>query len=101
MGGWQAFWVRILSPATARFVLALLALGLSGAALFGLLTVRIDPNNRDALFLALGLVLGLSTTAFGYYFGSTARGDAAAQEVEVVNTASAPVPVETQREEPE
>mgnify|MGYP003450520541 FL=1 len=65
----------ILSPATARFILALLALALAAYTLNGLMTNEIVQSNRDAFMLAIGLVLGLSTTAFGYYFGSTARGD--------------------------
>lgn len=95
---WRAFWQRVLSPQTARFILALLALGMAQYAMYRLMGVEIKASNRDALMLALGLVLGLSKDAFGYYFGSTARGDEKArdpQEVEVVNTPAAPVPTET------
>ncbi len=73
--GWAKFWSMFLSPATARFILALLALALAAYTLNGLMTNEIVQSNRDAFMLAIGLVLGLSTTAFGYYFGSTARGD--------------------------
>jgi len=73
--GWNKFWSLFLSPATARFILALLAVGLASYALYGLMNREIVQSNRDAMMLALGLILGLSTTAYGYYFGSTARGD--------------------------
>ncbi len=75
MTGWAKFWGMFLSPATARFILALLAVALSAYALYGLMNREIVQSNRDAMMLALGLILGLSTTAYGYYFGSTARGD--------------------------
>lgn len=75
MKGWNKFWSLFLSPATARFILALLAVGLASYALYGLMNREIVQSNRDAMMLALGLILGLSTTAYGYYFGSTARGD--------------------------
>jgi hypothetical protein len=81
MTGWAKFWSMFLSPATARFILALLALALAAYTLNGLMENEIVPTNRDAFMLAIGLVLGLSTTAFGYYFGSTARGDDKASDV--------------------
>ena len=75
MTGWAKFWGAFLSPATARFILALLAVALASYALYGLMNREIVQSNRDAMMLALGLILGLSTTAYSYYFGSTARGD--------------------------
>ena len=75
MTGWNRFWLLILSPVTARFILALIALALAAYTLNGLMTNEIVQSNRDAFMLTIGLVLGLSTTAFGYYFGSTARSD--------------------------
>ena len=75
MTGWAKFWATFLSPATARFILALLAVALASYALYGLMNREIVQSNRDAMMLALGLILGLSTTAYSYYFGSTARGD--------------------------
>jgi len=75
MTGWARMWGLLLSPATARFILALLAVALASYALYGLMNREIVQSNRDAMMLALGLILGLSTTAYGYYFGSTARGD--------------------------
>lgn len=75
MTGWAKFWGAFLSPATARFILALLALALASYALYGLMNREIVQSNRDAMMLALGIILGLSSTSYGYYFGSTARGD--------------------------
>lgn len=93
MTGWAKFWAMFLSPATARFILALLALALAAYTLNGLMTNEIVTTNRDAFMLAIGLVLGLSTTAFGYYFGSTARGDdKTPQDVHVTNPPEHPVP---------
>jgi hypothetical protein len=97
MTGWARFWSLILSPATARFILALLAVALASYALYGLMNQEIVQSNRDAMMLALGLVLGLSTTAFGYYFGSTARGDdKTPQDVTVTNPPENPVPTTTE-----
>ncbi len=97
MNGWVKFWSLILSPATARFILALLSMGLAAYTLHGLMKNQIVQSNRDALMLAIGVILGLSTTAFGYYFGSTARGDDTAQPpklVKITNTPKSPVPTE-------
>jgi hypothetical protein len=98
--GWQAFWFRILSPATARFILALLALGVATYALYGLMNGEIVETNREALMLALGVVLGLSSTAYNYYFGSTARGDDRSLEARIVNPPSDPAPTTGQTDWP-
>lgn len=66
MRSWPAFWQRFLSAQSARFILALLALGLAGAG--GLLMPGVDDYVTGQLF-------GLAIMAFGYYFGSTARRD--------------------------
>jgi hypothetical protein len=92
MTGWATFWDKFLSPATARFILALLALGVAFYALYGLMNGEIVESNRDALLLALGIILGLSSTAYGYYFGSTARGDAHPADVRVTNPPTDPIP---------
>lgn len=95
MTGWQGFWTRLLSPQTARFILALLAIGMAQYTMMSLMGQEIRASNRDALMLALGIVLGLSKDAFGYYFGSTARGDENPVETKIVNEPKDPVPVET------
>jgi F0F1-type ATP synthase membrane subunit c/vacuolar-type H+-ATPase subunit K len=76
MTGWAKFWEMLLSPATARFILALLALGLAASVMWGLMTQQVDERNREPLLIAVGIVMNLASVAFGYYFGSTARGDA-------------------------
>ena len=57
-----------------RAALGLLALlgGLGGLA--GLYFIPIPEGNRDALLLALGLVLGWGSTVIGYEFGSSPSG---------------------------
>lgn len=92
MNGWRAFWLRVLSPQTARFILALLALAMAQYAMHKLMGNEIKVTNRDALMLALGIVLGLSKDAFGYYFGSTARNDERPVPVNVTNPPDNPVP---------
>lgn len=93
MTGWRAFWLRVLSPQTARFILALIALAMAQYAMHMLMGNEIKVTNRDALMLALGIVLGLSKDAFGYYFGSTARNDERPSDVRVTNPPSDPVSV--------
>lgn len=93
---WREFWQRILSPSTARFILALIAVGMAQYTMMALMGREIRPTNRDALMLALGIVLGLSKDAFGYYFGSTARNDEKPVETKVVNDATEPVPTKTE-----
>lgn len=78
MTGWARFWALFLTPATARFILALIALGMAGGVMAGLMTLQIDERNREPVMLAVGIVMSLASTAFGYYFGSTARGDTSA-----------------------
>lgn len=51
-----------------RFALTLLAVALSGYALHALITAEVPASNRDALMVALGVVLGLSKDAFGFFF---------------------------------
>jgi hypothetical protein len=96
MDFWREFFGRLLSPQTARFILALLAVGMAQYTMMSLMGQEIKTTNRDALMLALGIVLGLSKDAFSYYFGSTARGDERASEptpVTVVQPVGEPVPV--------
>jgi hypothetical protein len=71
---WTALWRRLLSPTTARFVLAMLALLFSAGGAFLLVTPSEYEPGQAAIF-AVGQLFALATMAFGYYFGSTARGD--------------------------
>ncbi len=77
--------------------------GLLGFA--ALIAFPIPAGNRDAVVLALGLVLGWGSTVVGYEFGSSSAGrkaaevglkaaDAAPQAVTVTNTDANPVQVE-------
>lgn len=95
---WRAFWGRVLSPQTARFVLALLALGFAAYGANILLTTDSDEDAGEAAIFAVGQLFALATMAFGYYFGSTARNDDRPQETRIVNPPSDPVPVEPQGE---
>lgn len=88
---WSEFFHRLMSPQSARFILALLALGMAQYVMMRLMGIEIKASNRDALLLALGIVLGLSKDAFSYYFGSTARGDERPHETRIVNPPNDPV----------
>lgn len=93
---WKAFFDRLMSPQTARFILALLALG---AAVFGankLLDVKNKLDTSQAAVFAVGQLFALASLAFGYYFGSTAKGDdGAPSTVKIDQPANEPVPVDT------
>jgi hypothetical protein len=91
---WGTFWRRLLSPPTARFILALLVLLATSGAMFWLMSEGIEPEAEDTIIFGLGMLFGLAKDAFGYYFGSTARGDERPVETEIVNTTRNPVPVE-------
>ena len=93
MTRWQAFWQRILSPPTARFILALLALFFAAGGAFYLMSGQVEGENKDAAIFALGALFGLAPNGFNYYFGSTARGDEKPVEAEIVNPPEEPVPV--------
>lgn len=54
-----------------RFLLSLIALSLAGYALYSLIAHEVPVSNRDALMLSLGIVLGLSKDAFGFFFQSS------------------------------
>ena len=96
---WLNFWTTLLSPATARFILALASIGVGFYALEALMTKRVEPTNREALFMALGIMLGLAKDAYSYYFGSTARGDDKPVDVHVANERKDPIPVEGPKSE--
>ncbi len=59
---------------TERVYMAILAMTIiAGTFYLGevLLTKSIPTENRDIINVALGLILGLSGTVVGYYFGSS------------------------------
>jgi len=94
---WREFWRRVLSPPTARFILALLALLASSGAVYWLLIEGVAPDGEQVVIFAIGQLIGLTYLAFGYYFGSTARGDESPHEIEITNPPNKPVPVEEER----
>src|SRR5690606_19183699 len=68
MKAWREFWQRLLSPQTARFILALLALFFAAGGAFYLMGGKVEPENKDAAIFALGALFGLATNGFNYYF---------------------------------
>lgn len=94
---WREFWNRVLSPQTARFVLALLALFFAAGGAFYLMSGYVRDANKDAVIFALGALFGLASTSFTYYFGSTARNDEQPLETRIVNDPQQPVPVEEEK----
>lgn len=54
-----------------RFALTLLALALAAYALSALIAAEVPASNRDALMVALGVILGLSKDAFGFFFSTS------------------------------
>lgn len=79
------------SPRDGRYRAALGIVALIGGlgGLAGLYFVPIPEGNREALLLALGLVLGWGSTVIGYEFGSSPAGRRAA-EAGVRTAAAAP-----------
>lgn len=69
-----------------RFVLAVAALAVAAAVIGGLLLIEAPASNREALFLALGIVLNLPVTAFAFYFGSTEQSERSASGAEPLNS---------------
>lgn len=90
----MSFWERVLSPQTARFVLALLALFAAAGGAFWFISGKSVPDAKDAVIFALGQLFALAAIAFNYYFGSTARNDERPVETKVVNEPQDPVPIE-------
>lgn len=93
----KEFWKRFLTPATARFILALLALAIASVAIVMLMKSGIQPDAKDAVIFALGLIFARVEQAFGYYFGSTARSDHEPVQAHIVNKPNDPVPVEEEK----
>lgn len=69
------FWHRLLSPQTARFILALLALSAAVGGAYILLMSPAALHVGEAAVYAVGQLFALALMGFGYYFGSTARRD--------------------------
>lgn len=69
------FLSKFLTPQTARFILALLALSLAAYGGNKLLNGSPGAEPSQAAVFAVGQLFALATMAFGYYFGSTARRD--------------------------
>lgn len=61
-----------------RAILGLVALAAGICGLAGLFFVPVPEGNKDAMLLALGLVLGWGSTVVGYEFGSSPAGRKAA-----------------------
>lgn len=93
---WKAFFERILSPQTARFILALLALGCAAFGANRLLNKNSGLETSQAAIFAVGQLFALASLAFGYYFGSTAKRDDEKPVVQIDQPADKPVPVDTQ-----
>ena len=68
-----------MSPQTARFILALLALAAASFGANKLLNMVAGAEPSQAAVFAVGQLFALATLAFGYYFGSTARNDTVEQ----------------------
>lgn len=98
LGPWRSafreFWLRVLSPQTARFVLAGASLLAADAAFYMVLQQDLPQGKIQLVTFALGQLFALPFMAFGYYFGSTARGDERPLETKVINDRADPVPVE-------
>jgi hypothetical protein len=75
---WSTFWKAFLSAATARFILSLAALWLTGWIMHTLAYVAIPADNRDPFMVGLGYVMGLSNAAFLFYFGQSQKNEPAA-----------------------
>lgn len=96
-----ALFERLLSPQTARFILALLSLAAASYGANELLKSGGDEASQAAVF-AVGQLFGLAVLAFTYYFGSTAKRDDETPKVEIDQPPGNPVPTtdETQGERP-
>lgn len=73
MTRWQAFWQRILSVETARFILALVAVNYAAGSVLLLMTgyAQIDPGKEALVNFALGQMFALAMIAFHRYFGNS------------------------------
>ena len=60
-----------MTTTLTRLFLACAALGLAAFALHSLTTNEVPASNRDALMVALGVILGLSKDVYAFFFGSS------------------------------
>jgi hypothetical protein len=86
----EGFWPSLLSPQTARFILAQEALLVAAGGAFYLMSGKVPPANSQAATFALGALFGYAAGAYNYYFGSTARNDERPVEARIVNPRSDP-----------
>jgi hypothetical protein len=82
---WPAFWTRVLSPQTARFVLALFAQTAAVGVTVYVMRGGVDASLENAMMFALGQLFTLAGVAYNYYFGSTARNDEKPVQAEIIN----------------
>ena len=94
------FWGRLMSAQTARFILTLLALIVSTATTFYVTSKYVSLDLKDVAVFALGQMFALTSGAYGYYFGSTARRDEGAVDAHITNSPKDPVPTAPQQEDP-
>jgi hypothetical protein len=91
---WRAFFERLMSLETARFILALLALCFATGAVFLLMTGRtdIDSDKETIVTFALGQLFTLATLAFNRYFGRADNEQASGRIDDPVNVTPTPKP---------
>lgn len=93
-----------------RFIIGFIALATAVGGFAALFVVKVPPENKDAMMFALGAVFGWATSVIASEYGATTTGrkvaesavrqierqtisNEGAQEVEVVNDKTNPVPV--------
>lgn len=59
------------SVSATRLLLSAAALAMAAYALYALTKLVVPETNRDALMVALGVILGLSKDVFSFFFGSS------------------------------
>lgn len=93
------FWLRVLSPQTARFILALFAQSSAVGVTVYIMKGGLDSSIENAMMFALGQLFALSGVAYNYYFGSTARNDERPSDVHITNPVDDPVPTTTEEKD--
>lgn len=77
---------------SARFLIALLVLGLFGGSVIVMSFFNVPESNQEVVIQLIGGINTLAGLVIGYYFGSTARSDAP-QPVTVENPPGNPANV--------